>query len=87
MFTEEMRLKITCWFDENDSGTQLHRPELFRLFDMAMPGNAILVEQVDKISYLNTDDWVKLKYLIGHKGLKVIFFRFPNQSSIYTLYR
>ncbi|OHT23736.1 resolvase [Providencia stuartii] len=76
-FAEEMGLQIACWFEENESGAQLHRPELFRLLNVAMPGDIILVEQVDRISRLNTDDWEKLKYLIGHKGLKVVSLDLP----------
>ncbi|WP_438872512.1 hypothetical protein [Providencia hangzhouensis] len=26
---------------------------------------------------MNTDDWEKLKYLIGHKGLKVVSYNLP----------
>lgn len=70
-------LQIACWFEENESVAQLHRPELFRLLNVTMPSDIILVEQVDRISRLNTDDWEKLKYLIGHKGLKVVSLDLP----------
>lgn len=76
-FVEGMGLQIACWFEENESGAQLHRPELFRLLNVAMPGDIILVEQVDRISRLNTDDWEKLKYIIGHKGLKIVSLDLP----------
>lgn len=76
-FAEGMGLQIACWFEENESGAQLHRPELFRLLNVAMSGDIILVEQVDRISRLNTDDWEKLKYLIGNKGLKVVSLDLP----------
>lgn len=36
-----MGLQIACWFEENESGAQLHRPELFRLLNVAMPGDII----------------------------------------------
>ena len=76
-FTEGMGLQIACWFEDNESGAQLHRPELFRLLNVAMSGDIILVEQMDRISRLNTDDWEKLKYLIGQKGLKVVSLYLP----------
>ncbi|HHR5860602.1 TPA: recombinase family protein [Providencia alcalifaciens] len=44
---------------------------------MTMPDDIILIEQVDRISHLNTDDWEKLKYLIEHKRLKVVSLDFP----------
>ncbi|MGR5457447.1 glutathione S-transferase N-terminal domain-containing protein, partial [Vibrio alfacsensis] len=49
----------------------LHRPELFRLLDIAMAGDIILVEQVDRISRLNTKDWEQLKNIIGSKQVPV----------------
>ncbi|QOI95947.1 recombinase family protein [Aeromonas salmonicida] len=76
-FANGMGFQIACWFEENESGAQLHRPELFRLLDIAIPGDIILVEQVDRISRLNTIDWEKLKYMIGHKGLKVVSLDLP----------
>ncbi len=76
-FTNGKGVKIACWFEENESGARLHRPELFRLLDVAMLGDVILVEQVDRLSRLNTADWEKLKYMINHKGLKVVSLDLP----------
>ncbi len=42
-----------------------------------MPGDVLLVEQVDRLSRLNTADWEKLKYMISHKGLKVVSLDLP----------
>ncbi|AOM42759.1 recombinase family protein [Xenorhabdus hominickii] len=76
-FASGLGVQVTCWFEENESGAQLHRPELFRLLDVAMSGDVILVEQVDRLSRLNTADWEKLKYMINHKGLKVVSLDLP----------
>ncbi|MEY0665636.1 recombinase family protein [Providencia rettgeri] len=81
-FVEGMGWQIVCWFEKNESGAQLHRPELFRLLNVAMPGDIILVGQVDRISRLNIDDWEKLKYLIGHKGLKVVSLDLPTSYQL-----
>ncbi|WP_244186200.1 recombinase family protein [Xenorhabdus ishibashii] len=76
-FANGLGTQVACWFEENESGAQLRRPELFRLLDVAMPGDVILVEQVDRLSRLNTADWEKLKYMINHKGLKVVSLDLP----------
>ncbi|CEF30942.1 Resolvease/recombinase (fragment) [Xenorhabdus nematophila str. Websteri] len=76
-FASGLGVQVACWFEENESGARLHRPELFRLLDVAMPGDVLLVEQVDRLSRLNTSDWEKLKYMISHKGLKVVSLDLP----------
>ncbi len=76
-FAADMNLKIACWFVENESGAKLERPELFRLLNVAMQGDVILVEQVDRISRLNSQDWEKLKLTINEKGLKVVSLDLP----------
>lgn len=72
-----MGYPVAYWFEENESGARLHRPELFRLLDIAMAGDIILVEQVDRISRLNTQDWEQLKNIIASKGLKVVALDLP----------
>ena len=76
-FADKMGYPVAYWFEENESGARLHRPELFRLLDIAMPGDIILVEQVDRISRLNTKDWEQLKNIISSKGLKVVALDLP----------
>ena len=76
-FANKMAFQVACWFEENESGAQLHRPELFRLLDVAMTGDIILVEQVDRISRLNTKDWEQLKGIISSKGLKIVALDLP----------
>ncbi|MFM2586720.1 recombinase family protein [Vibrio campbellii] len=76
-FTDKMGYPVVYWFEENELGARLHRPELFRLLDIAMPGDIILVEQVDRISRLNTKDWEQLKNIIASKGLKVVALDLP----------
>ena len=76
-FANEMGFKIACWFIENESGAKLERPELFRLLNVAMSGDILLVEQVDRISRLNAEDWEKLKHIINEKGLKVVSLDLP----------
>ena len=41
LFAEQMGFQVACWFEENESGAQLKRPELFRLLDIAISGDVI----------------------------------------------
>ena len=43
------------------------RTELLRLPDAAAPGDIILIEQVDRLSYMDENSWQKLKQLIHEK--------------------
>jgi DNA invertase Pin-like site-specific DNA recombinase len=43
---------LNVHFTENESGASLHRPELFRLLEIAQKGDIVLVEQIDRISRL-----------------------------------
>jgi DNA invertase Pin-like site-specific DNA recombinase len=68
---------VSGWFVENESGATLKRPELFRLLDIAQGGDILLVEQVDRISRLNTQDWELLKSLITGKGIRIVALDLP----------
>lgn len=74
--------KISAWFFENESGATLKRPELFRLLDIAQSGDVLLVEQVDRISRLNTADWEKLKTLITRKGIRIVALDLPTSHQL-----
>lgn len=76
-FVEDRELKISSYFIENESGARLDRPELFRLLAIAEEGDILLVEQVDRISRLNTKDWEKLKGMIKSKGIRVVALDLP----------
>jgi len=77
MFAEQMEQKVSAWFVENESGATLKRPELFRLLDIAQPGDVLLVEQVDRISRLNSEDWASLKVIILEKGIRIVALDLP----------
>lgn len=81
-FAETHSLKISTWFIENESGATLKRPELFRLLDVAEPGDVLLVEQVDRISRLNSQDWERLKAIIQEKGVRVVALDLPTSHQL-----
>ncbi len=76
-FAREKGLTVAAWFTENESGATLKRPELFRLIEIAQSGDVLLVEQVDRISRLTTEDWETLKKAITDKGIKIVSLDLP----------
>ncbi|CAI0852666.1 Putative transposon Tn552 DNA-invertase bin3 [Serratia quinivorans] len=53
------------------------RPELMKLLDIAQNGDVLLVEQVDRLSRLNAEDWEKLTGMIKGKGVRVVALDLP----------
>lgn len=81
-FVEDKGARIAGWYIENVSGASLQRPELMRLLQDAEKGDAILIEQVDRLSRLNDEDWETLKELINKKQLKVISLDLPTSHAV-----
>jgi DNA invertase Pin-like site-specific DNA recombinase len=44
-FAAERSLTIAAWYVENESGTKLARPELFRLLQDSRPGDVLLIHE------------------------------------------
>lgn len=76
-FVEERGLKIASFHVENESGATLHRPELQKLIADAYEGDVILLEQVDRLSRLNSDDWNKLRADLKAKRLRIVALDLP----------
>lgn len=76
-FTDERGLKIAATYTENESGASLRRPELFRLLSDCQEGDVLLVEQVDRLSRLNAEDWERLKQEIKSRRVKVVALDLP----------
>ncbi|WP_310214343.1 recombinase family protein [Neorhizobium sp. 2083] len=81
-FADERGLKIVSWYVENESGASLARPELFRLLSDCHPGDILLVEQVDRLSRLNAEDWSKLKAEITAKRVRVVAMDLPTSYQL-----
>ena len=77
LFVANACQKVSGWFIENESGATLKRPELFRLLDITQKGDILLVEQVDRISRLNAQDWELLKSQITSKGIMIVALDLP----------
>jgi DNA invertase Pin-like site-specific DNA recombinase len=86
-FVEERGLKIAATYIENESGASLKRPELFRLLSDCEPGDVLLVEQVDRLSRLNAEDWDKLKAEISSRRVRVVALDLPTSWMMATAER
>lgn len=83
-FADERGLHIAAWYMENESGSTLARPELFRLLKDARPGDVLLVEQVDRLSRLTAQDWEKLKAEIATRRVRVVALDLPTSWMMAT---
>ena len=77
VFAKERGLKVAAYYVENESGASLQRPELFRLLSESHEGDVLLIEQVDRLSRLNADDWNKLKAELQTRKVRVVALDLP----------
>ena len=83
-FAAERGLKVVAWYLENESGTKLARPELFRLLADSQPGDILLVEQVDRLSRLTAADWERLKADLTARRVRVVALDLPTSWTMAT---
>jgi DNA invertase Pin-like site-specific DNA recombinase len=76
-FAAERKLTVAAWYIENESGASLTRPELFRLLADGSPGDVLLIEQVDRLSRLNAEDWELLKRELQENRVRVVALDLP----------
>jgi DNA invertase Pin-like site-specific DNA recombinase len=76
-FAAERGLQIAATYIENESGTKLARPELFRLLSDAHPGDICLLEAVDRLTRLTATDWEKLKTELAARRVRVVALDLP----------
>ncbi|MCD1416896.1 recombinase family protein [Vibrio parahaemolyticus] len=76
-FVQQKGRRVAGWYIENESGASLQRPELLRLLEDAAIGDAILIEQIDRLSRLDESSWFTLKEMLLKKELKVISLDLP----------
>lgn len=83
-FAQDHGQRVAAYYTENESGTTLQRPELFRLLSDAHPGDVLLVEQVDRLSRLTEADWQKLRGIIKDKEVRVVSLDLPTSHQFMT---
>ena len=83
-FAAEHGLVIAASYIENESGTKLERPELFRLLADCRPGDVLLIEQVDRLSRLSESDWRKLRAEIDRREVRIVALDLPTSWMLAT---
>lgn len=81
-FADDRGLSIAAYYVENESGATLRRPELKRLINDARRGDVLLVEQVDRLSRLNSTDWEKLQADLKAKRMRVVALDLPTSWQV-----
>lgn len=81
-FAASHGFRIASRYVEHESGTQLDRPELFRLLDDCGPGDILLVEQVDRLSRLSSADWSKLRSQIEAREVRIVSLDLPTSWNL-----
>jgi len=76
-FASERGLRIAAYYVENESGASLRRPELFRLLSDCHAGDVLLIEQVDRLSRLDAEDWEDLKRELQVRKVRVVALDLP----------
>lgn len=76
-FAAERGLRIAAYYVENESGANLSRPELFRLLSDCYAGDVLLIEQVDRLSRLDAEDWESLKRELQVRKVRVVALDLP----------
>lgn len=84
-FAKEHGHTIASWYVENDSGAKADRPELRRLLNDAQPGDVLLVEAIDRLTRLSTEDWKRLKAEIEGEGLRIVACDLPTSYAGLTI--
>jgi DNA invertase Pin-like site-specific DNA recombinase len=83
-FAKEHGLRIAATYIENETGTKLDRPELFRLLADASEGDILLCEQVDRLSRLTAPDWERLKAELAARRVRVVALDLPTSWMMAT---
>ncbi|MGR9140740.1 recombinase family protein [Rhizobium leguminosarum] len=86
-FAAERDWKIAATYVENESGATLKRPELFRLLNDSQPGDIMLVEQIDRLTRLNLEDWDRLRNDITAKQVLIVSLDLPTSWTMMAVKR
>ena len=76
-FAAERGLVICNYYIENESGSRLDRPELFRLLKDCRSRDILLIEDVDRLSRLSAEDWNTLKKMATKRDIRIVAVNVP----------
>jgi len=78
--------RIASFYIENKSGNSLQRPELLRLLDEAESGDVLLVESIDRLTRLNSEDWKTLVTVINENGVLIVSLDLPTSHQTFNTF-
>ena len=81
-FAEANGLPLVKCFSEHESGASLERPQLFDLLSITMAGDIILLEQIDRLTRLNSDDWQTLSTILKQKKIRIVSLDLPTSHQL-----
>ncbi|HDY7685531.1 TPA: recombinase family protein [Vibrio vulnificus] len=81
-FASEHKVTVAEYFIENASGRDFDRPILNQLIDIAEDGDTILVEQLDRLTRLSSEDWEKLKNKLVQSGVSIVAVDIPTSYQL-----
>ncbi len=81
-FAAQHGLTVAGSYAENESGTKLARPELFRLLADSRPGDVLLTEQVDRLSRLTDPNWRRLRAEIDVTQVRIVALDLPTSWTL-----
>jgi DNA invertase Pin-like site-specific DNA recombinase len=82
LFARERGLTVVATYTEHESGASLARPELWRLLSDSRPGDALVVEQVDRLSRLTETDWLRLRQQIDARQVRIVALDLPTSWAL-----
>lgn len=81
-FADEHKVTVTEYFIENASGRDFERPVLNQMINIAKNGDTILVEQLDRLTRLSSDDWERLKNKLVQSGVSIVALDIPTSYQL-----
>ncbi|MEZ8382994.1 recombinase family protein [Vibrio splendidus] len=81
-FADEQKVIVDEYFVENASGRDFERPILNQMIDIAKNGDTILVEQLDRLTRLSSDDWERLKNKLVKSGVSIVAVDIPTSYQL-----
>lgn len=69
--------RIASYYRESSSATSADRPELGRLLAESLPEDILLVDRIDRLVHLSSQDWAILQNQVSHQALRILSLDLP----------
>ena len=81
-FAVQQNVRISRFHIETVSGRIFDRPVLMQLIENCNDGDILLIEQIDRLTRLTSDDWELLKIKMVKHGLKIVSMDLPTSYAM-----